>query len=301
MIVTSNRWVHLAIAAIVAATCIPMLMALIRQSASNPYAAHIVIVPILGAVLLWVDLHQRRALTVRPNPVERACLASLATIVTLIAYSTGNFVLQVMSFIAAVASIMWWLYGKMAIRRAAFVLAFLLLMLPPPRGAVSAIAPMVQLIVAVVSGVLLKILQIPVHQHGVVLQLPELNVQVAEECAGLRFLLIMFVFMAAFARIAVPTARGQMALTILSIPVAVLANVARVTVTTIGAYAIGPDVITGPLHYYIGKSFWVFALVAMIGVSMPLRCRSHTSDDRRTADASMALDVTPQPSGSSTI
>jgi hypothetical protein len=56
----------------------------------------------------------------------------------------------------------------------------------------------------------------------------------------------------------------------------------RVAVTGIGAYAIGPHVATGPLHYYIGKGFWALAILGMIAIAWGLRARTsnHFADRR---------------------
>ena len=37
---------------------------------------------------------------------------------------------------------------------------------------------------------------------------------------------------------------------------------------------VGPEVITGPLHFYIGKAFWALALCVMIGLAWQLRSRT---------------------------
>src|SRR5262249_44821744 len=154
-------------------------------------------------------------------------------------YRSQSLFAQVLVLIASVVGLVWWFYGTTGIQRAAFALAFLALMVPPPVDAVAVIAPTFQRLAAVTSGIVLGTLQIPVQHPGTVLSLPGLRLEVAEECAGLRFLLILFVFTSAFARLLLPTFCRQLALIAVSIPVAVLANVARVSATTAGAYVIG--------------------------------------------------------------
>jgi exosortase/archaeosortase family protein len=84
---------------------------------------------------------------------------------------------------------------------------------------------------------------------------------------------MLFVFVSAFARFVLPTASTQLLLIFLSIPVAMLANAVRVAATGVGAYALGPHVATGPLHYYIGKGFWMCAIATMIALACLLRSR----------------------------
>jgi exosortase len=285
MIAAPNRPLGFAVAALVIAAHIPLFTTLVAQSKVNPYAGHVAIVPVLGLVLLLVDLHRFPRSADRRSSVAVA-LTGLALSLVFMAYRTGIVHAQVLSVIAATAVLVWSLYGLRGVRRAAFALAFMLLMVPPPREVMATVVPTLQSTAAIVTGGVLRTLQIPMQQDGVFLRLPGLQLHVAEECAGLRFLLIQLVCVAAFARVVLPTIQRQIAVIVLSIPVAILANVARVTVTSIGAYAIGPHVVTGPLHYYIGKMFWAAALGSVIVISTLLRAqpRGIVADGCRRGD-----------------
>lgn len=268
---TKVRLHHVA-AAIVLIACVPFFKALAWVSTAHPYAGHVVFVPILGAALLWLERHRVRDFR-GGGDAGGIALTGLALGLLGIGYSAASVPLQALSLVVAIAGLGYWRYGIGGVRSAGFALVFLLFMVPPPREAVSAMAPGIQHLVAAFSSVVVEFLGIPVEQQGIVLLLPGLTLEVAEECAGLRFLLILFVFVTAFARIVLPTISGQLALMALSVPVAVMANAMRVAVTSAGAYAIGPQVITGPLHYYIGKAFWVLALFTMIAIAWLLRSR----------------------------
>jgi exosortase len=270
----SKAWLYWAAAVAVVLAYLPFFKGLLYISAKNPYAGHVIFVPIFAVVLLWVERHRLRGLTGQGN-ASGVGLTALALAMLGIGYITASVPLQALSFVVAIAGFGLWFYGVRGVRRARFVLAFLLLMVPPPPDVVAALGPGIQHAVAVFSGVVLSSLQIPVEQQGIFLRLPGLTLEVAEECNGLRFLPILFVFVSAFARIVLPALRSQLSLMALSIPVAMLANTARVTATGVGAYAIGPEVVFGPLHYYIGKSFWALALLAMIGIALLLRSRTH--------------------------
>ena len=252
---------------------LPFFKSLVSVSTSHPYAGHVTLVPVFAAVLLWLERHRFQGLSAHAH-AGGAGLTALALALVAIGYRTANVPLQALSFVAAAAGVALWLYGARGLRAAGFVLAFLLLMVPPPREAIAALAPGIQEVVAAFSAEILRSLKIPVVHQGVFLQLPALTLEVAEECAGLRFSLILFVFVSAFARAVVPTRMGQVTLVSLAIPVAMLANAVRVAATSVGVYAIGPAVATGPLHYYIGKGFWALALFAMIGVAGVLRAQT---------------------------
>ena len=252
---------------------VPFFIAFVQTAATNPYAGHLIFVPVLAVGLLWTQHRDLSALPRRHAPAGIAVIGA-AVVLLWVGYTTASVPLQAVSFVAALGGVALWLFGMPGVRASGFLLGFLLLMAPPPREAVSALAPAVQQFVASVSSILLRVAQIPVEQQGIFLLLPRLTLEVAEECAGLRFLPILFVLVAAFAHAVLPTMRPRLVLIATSIPVAILANVARVAVTGAAAYALGPEVITGPAHYYIGKACWLLALLVMIGLACVLRART---------------------------
>jgi exosortase len=260
---------------------VPFFRSLASVSAGHPYAGHVVFVPIFAAALLWLERHRFRRLA-KVGHASGAAVMVLALGLLAFGYTSASVRLQALSLVMAVAGILLSVYGPGSLRATGFVLAFLLLTIPPPREAVAALAPDVQRVVAAFAAVVLESLHIPVVHEGVFLRLPGLTLEVAEECAGLRFSLILLVFVTAFARAVLPTRSSQLALVGLAIPVAMLANAMRVAVTGIGAYAIGPHVATGPLHYYIGKGFWALAILGMIAIAWGLRARTsnHFADRR---------------------
>ena len=270
-----NRWTRplsLLVTVFIVALYAPYFYGVVVAWRSNPYAGHVLFVPALAAILLWVDRDQFR----RPR-FRRAAPAvtglGIAAALLVVGYGKSALLLQTLSFGAAVAAIAWWGYGAAGLRRTGFLLAFLMLMMPPPRETVAAISPAVQHFVAIVCGGVLRVIGVPVIQDGAVLGLVGVTLEVAEECSGLRFLPILFVFVAAFARVTMRTFGQQALLIAMSIPVAVMANVTRVVITSAGTYFVAPDIATGPSHYYIGKACWLAALLVMIGVAGVLRAR----------------------------
>jgi exosortase len=273
MTTRANPWARASVALVVLLLYLPLFSTLIHLSASNPYAGHLIFVPIFAAVVLWIERHRFRGLTAGAGAAGLS-LTALAVVVGWIAHGVANLPLYVVSFVTAIAGLLLSFFGRRGVREAAFPLGLLLLMVPPPQEAMIAIALEIQHFISAFSGVVLSAFGIPVVQDGIFLRLPGFTLIVAEECSGLRFLLILSVFAAALARTVLTAPSRQLVLVMLSIPTALLANAVRVAVTGAGAYAIGPEVVTGPLHYYIGKGFWAGALVATIGLALSLRSRT---------------------------
>jgi len=250
----------------------PFAATIVQTSATDFYARHIVFVPVLAALLLWMDRHRFRELT-GEGGVGGPVVAAAALGLLAFGYATGSILLQALSLAGTLAGFIWWRHGPHGLRRSAFVLVFLLLSVPPPVSVIAAIAPGIQHAVAGFAAAVGEVLQIPVEQDGILLRLPAITLQVAEACAGLRFALVLFVLVAAFARLVLPSGSAQALLIVLSIPVVMVANAMRVATIAVGAHAVGPHVAMGPLHDYIGKAFWMAALLTMIGLAMRFRSR----------------------------
>ena len=262
---------------------LPLGFDLVAAAGTNPYAGHIILVPALAAALLWLDCRDfSRTATARQHVIG-GLLSGLALVLSVQGHRAQNLALEALSSIVAVAGLGVWFFGPRWLRRGAFVLIFMLLMIPPPVDVISAVAPSIQELIAGFSSAVLECLQIPVQQDGVFVRLPGLSLEVAEQCAGLRFLFMLVVIAAAFARFVLPDTSSQMALIALSIPVAVFANAMRVATTSVGAYVVGPQVATGALHYYIGKGFWACAFGVIIAIAVAFRARTSGENvaDRR--------------------
>jgi exosortase len=289
-VIAPSTWLRAAATVVVLLAQLPLCLDLVEVARTNPYAGHVMLVPALAAALLWLDSRELSlAPTGRRQHVIGGVLSALALILAVPAHRQQSLALEALSSVLAVAGLGVWHFGVRWLRRGAFVLMFLLLMIPPPPDIVRSVVPSLQQLIAGFSSAVLECLLIPVVPDGVFLRLPGLSLEVAEECAGLRFLFILVVMVAAFARFVLPNVSTQMTLIALSIPVAVLANATRVAITGAGAYLIGPEVATGALHYYIGKAFWASAFGLMIGFAVVLRARAaEASGGRRRVQACMA-------------
>jgi exosortase len=263
------RW---AVGAASFAVALPYFQHLGHESRTNPYAAHILLVPALASTLLWTQRREwpRSALAA---VTRRIAVLMMSMLAMLAGYAAGSLVLQTFAFVSMVGGLMLWRYGRPGIRRGAFALGLLCLMTPPPRELMVALTPTVQRLIASASSVVLRFLGVPIEQDGVFLRLPTMTVEVAEECNGLRFLAILVVLVVAMAGLTLRSRGDRMALIAVAAPIAVLANIARVAITTGGTYFVGDFVLTGPPHFYIGKACWLVALLVCIGVAWRLRTR----------------------------
>jgi exosortase len=137
-------------------------------------------------------------------------------------------------------------------------LAYLILMVPIFDEAIEKIHWPFQIVTAVVSSELLTILGVPLIRNAQYIQLPNITMEVAEVCSGIRYLVSIIA-------IAVPlayfTQKGwwrKVVLIISAIVIGIVTNWMRVTFIGIWVYYSGGSNIHGPLHIFQG----VFVSVA---------------------------------------
>ncbi len=124
------------------------------------------------------------------------------------------------------------LLGTDALRRHAFPLAFLVFMVPLPTALYSMIASPLQMMVSQVASALLNAMSIPVLREGNTMTLPgDVRLFVAEACSGMRQLTGFLALTTAVAFLSPRPAWYRVLVVVSSVPIALAANLARVTLT----------------------------------------------------------------------
>jgi exosortase len=147
---------------------------------------------------------------------------------------------------------------------AAFPLAFLLFAVPLPDWVIdSATVPLKVFISTVVTWVLYAA-GYPIAQNGVVIVIGPYQLLVKDACSGMNSILALAAVGAfyayAFRR---QTPFRAIVLLAATLPVAVLANVFRVMILVLIAYAGGIDSLNGPLHPLSGVGLFGVALLLL--------------------------------------
>jgi exosortase len=261
-----------AAAAALAVVFAPLGPPLLQAWRTNEYAGHGPFVPVYAAFLLWLD---RERLAGAPRRIEP--LGVLAALAGAAAFGLGraweSLTLQVPALVVAVAGVVLLAFGPRVLRAAAFPVAFLALMMPLPAPVVQVVTLPIQHFGAWLASAVMFVLGIPHHRDGILLELPNVALAVVEGCNGLRFLMALVTLTAAFAQATLHRWQDKVLVTVAAIPVALLANAARVTVVTLAGYYVGAHAASGLTHHSIGKGVWAAALVPLLLLGLGLRRR----------------------------
>jgi exosortase len=249
---------------------LPLLGEVGRVAATDPYAGHVLFVPVVSVIILWSQRDRLRA-TAGPSNSAGLALCTAALLLLAFAHASQSYTTHVLSAVLAIAGLSLWLRGTAWFRHAALAVGFLLLILPPPRRLIAAVSPIIQDRIAGFSAGALSLLGIPVERQGFLLHLPNATLRIDEGCNGLRFLLVLFVITTAVAYILIPTPGRRLLLVVAAIPAALMANAIRVTEIAGVAYLFGAQAATGWLHDYVGRSTWLITIAVVLAAAIALR------------------------------
>jgi exosortase len=167
--------------------------------------------------------------------------------------------------------------GWQALRWSWPSILFLIFMIPLPGPVASMLGYPLQRIGTVVSTYLLQTCGIPAVDQGVTIKLSSIDLEVAQACSGLK-MLTLFVAVCIGAALLMKRPLWEKLVVVFSAPpIAVISNVARITVTGILCETTGADV--KRLHDFAGWGMMPLAVLLIWG-EMGLLSRFFVSEDR---------------------
>ena len=109
---------------------------------------------------------------------------------------------------------------------------------------------------------ILSLFPLTLVQHGNSIYIPNGVVRVDGECSGISSLISILMMSVLFAFGMGERFRARAAFVIAALPIAVIANITRIMLLTLGAYAFGTAAATqGLVHFGAGMALWVVALL----------------------------------------
>ena len=156
------------------------------------------------------------------------------------------------------------LAGWEALKRYWFAFFFLIFMIPLPVAFYSMIASPLQFLVSQLATSMLNVIGIPALCEGTTITLPGGNqLFVAEACSGMRQLTGFLALTTAWAYISARPLWHRTLLIGLSIPIAMTANVVRVTMTGVVTHALDPKYASGAFHTLEGLAMMGLGLLML--------------------------------------
>lgn len=257
---------------------LPTWAGLLALAKSNEKYTHVVFMPAIAAVLIIAERRRifhpsLQAPGVGPALLAITVLLGLSGLAAVQSQSgPAPLAMRAALIVIALLSAFLFAYGVQSGRSAIFPLCLLAAIIPLPAAWMEGASIALQQWSAEVSHVLYKVLQVPVFREGMRFSLPGLNIEVAEECSGIRSAIGLLVAAAVAAHLLLRTGFARLALILLVIPITVCKNAVRiVALSVLGAY-VSRDFIEGPFHRNGGPLFAVLSF-AMLGLALFLLMR----------------------------
>jgi exosortase len=248
----------------------PVIASLVRQWASDENYSHGFLVVPFAVLFAWRSRRELAAAESRPR-----LIGLFATIVSVLTFLAGQFAAELfltrISLLGVIAGTIVFLWGVRHLRILAFPMALLLLAIPLPAIVLNQIAFPLQLLASRAGETVVSAAGVPILREGNVLILPNTTLEVVQACSGIRSLAALMTLGLILGKLAEPRRWARVVLFALTIPVAIVANAARVAGTGLAAARIGPHAADGFFHTFSGWLVFVVAFCALLACASLLR------------------------------
>jgi exosortase len=267
--VTAPRTREVVVACVLAAVVLWMyggvVSSLVKQWASDDNYSHGFFVVPLALFFAWERRDALRTAPLRPSVAGLGLLA-VSLLILLAGRLGAELFLTRVSLIGVLSGIVLFVWGRDHFRILLFPLAFLILMIPLPAIIFNQIAFPLQLLASRAGEAVLNVAGIPVLREGNVLQLPTRPLEVAEACSGIRSLVSLLTLAIVLGYFTERRTGRRVLIALSAVPIAILANAARVAGTGLASELVSPAAAEGFFHTFSGWLMFVVAFVGLLGV-----------------------------------
>ncbi|MBS1142140.1 MAG: putative rane protein [Proteobacteria bacterium] len=230
--------------------------------------------PIILSVALWFFWKQHQVIhEIAPKSARTGWpLFIFGLLLYAVGRSQDILLFEVGSQIVIISGLLLILRGWAALRAAWFPLFFLLFMIPLPGAFVDALTLPMKMAVSYVAEHVLYLVGYPISRTGVILQIGQYKLLVADACAGLQTLFTLEALGLLYLNIVRHDSLFRnLSLAILIIPISFTANTIRVMVLTLITYHYGDAAGQGFLHGFAGMVLFITALLLIIAIDSALQ------------------------------
>lgn len=244
----------------------PILPDMVRDWLSHSDNSHGFIVPLMSGYFIWQRM-DKLAILQPSSSMLGGGLLLVTLLLYLLSYAGGIVFTGRIAFILSLYALLWCCLGSAAIRVLAFPVLFLLFMIPVPYSLLGLVSMPLQLIATKISANVIQACTIPVYREGNMLFFVGTQLEVAEACSGIRSIMSLAMLAIAFASMTHSGWKGKSILIFSAVPVAILANIVRVSGTGILAHFYGGKVARGFVHEFSGLVVFIFGFLVLMGIS----------------------------------
>jgi exosortase len=242
---------------------LPIYPGLVQTWLNHSDNSHGILVPLVSLYFIWQKKEKFKSVTV-PNSNWGAIILILSLGLYLLSYAGAVEVVSRAMIVFSLIGLVIFTFGKAFFTLVAFPLLFLLFMVPVPDSILGLVAFPLQLFATKVSTLIIHIFSIPAYREGNMLYFVQTHLEIAEACSGIRSIMSFGMLSFIFAYMMDKIWWKRVVLVLSTIPLALFANIVRVTGTGILAHFYGDKVARGFLHEFSGLAVFAFGFVLLL-------------------------------------
>lgn len=236
-----------------------------KELLNNPDSSHGFFVPLISILMVW----RKRPVLIQTSicPCTWGLMAlGLGLVMHLIGNIAAELFTMRFAIIVTLLGLTLYLCGWLMVREVFVPIGYLIFMIPLPAIIWNQLAFPLQLLASKTSAYIITFLGIPILREGNVLNLANTTLEVVEACSGLRSLSALLALSGLLAYLYQLRVSSKWILFLSAIPVALVANICRLSATAALAYYFGVGVAEGFMHSVSGLLVFVAALLMLLGV-----------------------------------
>ncbi len=226
--------------------------------------------PIVLGIGLWFFYFKTRQILEKPHNITPAkgigwFFILLGGLLYLIGYSQSVYIISILSMVFVLCGIICMLFGTLIAVKYWFALFFFVFLIPWPASVIDMLTQPMKIAVSYAADHLLYALDYPIARSGVILQIGQYKLLVADACAGLNSLFTLEAIGLLYINVINHQAFWRnVLLAVLIVPVSFISNVLRVCTLALITYHLGDEAGQGFLHNFSGMVLFMTALILII-------------------------------------
>lgn len=231
--------------------------------------------PIVLGISLWLVWRKRQEVmsaSAAPRPVLGWLTSVFGLMLYLVGRSQGILLFEVGALLWLLTGATLLIRGAGALKALWFPIFFMAFMVPLPGAIVDTLTQPMKMAVSYVAELVLHAFSYPISRTGVVLNIGQYQLLVADACAGLHTLFTLEALGLLYLNIVRHESIVRNAvLATLIVPISFAANVIRVMVLTLITYHFGDEAGQGFLHGFAGMVLFMAALLLIMATDSLIR------------------------------